>query len=83
MWAIIAFTKLGFGDKALEYYRMINPVEHSRTKETALKYGDEQVHIWRRSYDVKPPELSDDDQRYLDNADSYAYKLVKLFSIVS
>lgn len=24
--------------------------------ETALKYGDEQVHIWRRSYDVPPPE---------------------------
>ena len=38
MWAIIAFTKLGFGDKALEYYRMINPIEHSRTKEMATKY---------------------------------------------
>ena len=38
MWAIIAFTKLGFGDKALEYYRMINPIEHARTKETSLKY---------------------------------------------
>lgn len=24
-------------------------------KETAEKYGDEQVHIWRRSYDVPPP----------------------------
>ena len=24
-------------------------------KETADKYGDEQVHIWRRSYDVPPP----------------------------
>ncbi len=23
--------------------------------ETALKFGDEQVHIWRRSYDVPPP----------------------------
>lgn len=23
--------------------------------ETAAKYGDEQVHIWRRSYDVAPP----------------------------
>ena len=38
MWAIIAFTELGFGDKALEYYRMINPIEHSRTKEEARKY---------------------------------------------
>ncbi|MBI2419689.1 MAG: 2,3-diphosphoglycerate-dependent phosphoglycerate mutase [Ignavibacteriales bacterium] len=25
-------------------------------KETAAKYGDEQVHIWRRSYDVPPPK---------------------------
>ncbi|MBX7228189.1 MAG: 2,3-diphosphoglycerate-dependent phosphoglycerate mutase [Burkholderiaceae bacterium] len=29
--------------------------------ETALKYGDEQVHIWRRSYDISPPALSADD----------------------
>ena len=27
--------------------------------ETAEKYGDEQVHIWRRSYDVLPPVLAD------------------------
>ena len=26
-------------------------------KATAEKYGDEQVHIWRRSYDVLPPLL--------------------------
>jgi cyclic beta-1,2-glucan synthetase len=41
MWAIIAFAKLGFGDKALEYYRMINPIEHTRTKEAAIKYKQE------------------------------------------
>ena len=29
---------LGFGDKATEFYRMINPIEHSRTKEAAQKY---------------------------------------------
>lgn len=29
---------LGFGDKALELYRMINPIEHSRTKEASNKY---------------------------------------------
>jgi 2,3-bisphosphoglycerate-dependent phosphoglycerate mutase len=32
--------------------------------ETAQKYGDEQVKIWRRSYDVRPPMLSRDDDRY-------------------
>lgn len=26
--------------------------------QTAAKYGDEQVHIWRRSYDTPPPELT-------------------------
>jgi 2,3-bisphosphoglycerate-dependent phosphoglycerate mutase len=32
--------------------------------ETAAKYGDEQVHIWRRSYDIPPPELDADDERH-------------------
>ncbi len=38
IWSIIAEAKLGFGDKAVELYRMINPIEHSRTKEVANKY---------------------------------------------
>lgn len=38
MWAIIAFAKLGFGDKAVEYYKMVNPIEHTRTKEEVKKY---------------------------------------------
>ena len=29
---------LGFGDKALEIFKMINPIEHSRTKEASNKY---------------------------------------------
>jgi len=33
-------------------------------KETAEKYGQEQVHQWRRSYDVRPPALEPDDERY-------------------
>jgi len=32
--------------------------------ETAVKYGDEQVLIWRRSYDARPPALTADDVRY-------------------
>ncbi len=31
--------------------------------ETAEKYGDEQVHIWRRSYDTPPPPLEPGDDR--------------------
>jgi len=32
--------------------------------ETAKKHGEEQVHIWRRSYDVRPPALEESDPRY-------------------
>ena len=31
--------------------------------ETAAKYGDDQVHVWRRSYDVPPPALTREDER--------------------
>ena len=32
--------------------------------ETAKKYGDDQVKIWRRSYDIQPPALEKTDDRY-------------------
>ena len=32
--------------------------------QTAAKYGDEQVLVWRRSYDVPPPPLEESDPRY-------------------
>ena len=38
IWVIIAEAILGFGDKAVEYFRMINPIEHSRTKDSVMKY---------------------------------------------
>ena len=38
IWAIIAETILGFGDKSVELYKMINPIEHTKTKELANKY---------------------------------------------
>ena len=38
IWAIIAEAILGFGDKVVELFNMINPIEHARTKESAQKY---------------------------------------------
>src|SRR5215467_3875544 len=32
--------------------------------ETAAKFGEDQVKIWRRSYDIRPPALKPDDERY-------------------
>lgn len=39
--------------------------------ETAQKYGAEKVKLWRRSNDVRPPELSEDDPRYPGNDEKY------------
>ena len=39
--------------------------------ETAAKYGDEQVHIWRRSYDIPPPPLDEDDERHPSHEPPY------------
>ncbi len=40
--------------------------------ETAAKYGDEQVHIWRRSYDILPPLMAEDDPGHPKNDRRYA-----------
>ena len=39
--------------------------------ETAEKYGDKQVRLWRRSVDVRPPELDISDERYPGNDPKY------------
>ncbi|MBE2205078.1 MAG: 2,3-diphosphoglycerate-dependent phosphoglycerate mutase [Chthoniobacterales bacterium] len=40
--------------------------------ETAAKYGDDQVLIWRRSYDVPPPPLETSDERWPGHDPRYA-----------
>jgi 2,3-bisphosphoglycerate-dependent phosphoglycerate mutase len=40
--------------------------------ETAAKYGDKQVHVWRRSYADPPPLLTADDPRYPGHDRRYA-----------
>ena len=40
--------------------------------QTAAKYGDEQVHIWRRSYSTAPPPLDPDDERHPSHDPRYA-----------
>ncbi|HXC61573.1 MAG TPA: 2,3-diphosphoglycerate-dependent phosphoglycerate mutase, partial [Nitrospiria bacterium] len=40
--------------------------------ETARRFGKEQVHIWRRSYDIRPPALAPDDKRSAGQDPRYA-----------
>lgn len=39
--------------------------------ETRVKYGEEKVKLWRRSFDVKPPLLTYDDPRFPGNENIY------------
>lgn len=41
-------------------------------KDTADKYGMEQVHAWRRSYDIPPPALEESDERFPGRDPRYA-----------
>ncbi len=40
--------------------------------ETAAQHGEDQVKIWRRSYDIPPPPMSPDDERYAGRDPRYA-----------
>jgi 2,3-bisphosphoglycerate-dependent phosphoglycerate mutase len=40
--------------------------------EMAAKFGEEQVLVWRRSYDTRPPPLADDDPRHVAHDPRYA-----------
>ena len=40
--------------------------------ETAAKFGEDQVKIWRRSYDIPPPALTPDDERFPGHDPRYA-----------
>ena len=40
--------------------------------QTAEKYGEQQVKIWRRSYDIRPPALTPDDERFPGKDPRYA-----------
>ena len=65
---------INFSKKNIKYDWRLNERHYGALQglnksETAKKYGEKQVHIWRRSYDIPPPLLSEDDKRHpkLDN----------------
>ena len=51
--------------------RQYGGLEGLNKAETAAKHGDEQVLIWRRSYDIPPPKLTLDDKRAPHNQKMY------------
>ncbi|MBT2771539.1 glycosyl transferase [Halomonas sp. ISL-60] len=54
MWAILAFAKLGEGDKAHQLFSLLNPINHSRTPESAARYHVEPYVVAADVYSVAP-----------------------------
>jgi len=52
--------------------RHYGALQGANKAETAAKYGDEQVLIWRRSFDIPPPELEPGDERHPGGDPRYA-----------
>lgn len=75
--ADIAIEAAGWGDLPTERSWRLNERHYGALqgldkKETAEKYGAEQVQLWRRSYDVRPPALQPDDPRHPSHDERYS-----------
>tara|TARA_Y100000590_G_scaffold408868_1_gene500342 strand:- start:1801 stop:2547 length:747 start_codon:yes stop_codon:yes gene_type:complete len=65
----ICLNEMGVSDIPIHYNWRLNERHYGALQglnkaETAAKYGDEQVLIWRRSYNIPPPRLELDDKRH-------------------
>ncbi|WP_088189035.1 glucoamylase family protein [Desulfosporosinus sp. FKA] len=54
IWAVLAYTTLGEGDKALELFHMLNPVNHARTENEANRYKVEPYVVAADVYAIHP-----------------------------
>jgi cyclic beta-1,2-glucan synthetase len=54
MWAILAFAKLGLGEKAADLFSLVNPINHARTAEEAERYKVEPYVVAADVYSVPP-----------------------------
>ncbi len=54
VWVILAFAKMGYGDKAWELYHMINPINHARTPIEYMRYKVEPYVMAADVYAVHP-----------------------------
>jgi len=54
VWAILAFAKLGYGDKAGELFSLINPINHALTPMDAMRYKTEPYVVAADVYAVYP-----------------------------
>lgn len=70
--------ELGLEDIEVKYSYKLNERHYGALQglnkdEIKAAYGEDQVKLWRRSVDVKPPVLTEDDKRYPGNDPKYSF----------
>lgn len=76
LWAVLAETDLQWIPVQKDWRlneRHYGALQGLNKAETAAKYGDEQVLLWRRGFAVTPPELTPDDERFPGHDRRYAH----------
>jgi 2,3-bisphosphoglycerate-dependent phosphoglycerate mutase len=61
--------------------RMYGALQGLNKSETAAKHGEEQVQIWRRSYDTPPPPVDKNNEHYPGNDPKYKYVDTRLIPV--
>lgn len=72
----IVLDQMGIVDIAKRYGWQLNErfygaLQGKNKKETAKEYGQEQIRIWRRSYNTRPPALDENSEFYPGNDEKY------------
>ena len=73
----ICLSEMGLNDVNIRYSWRLNErhygaLEGLNKSETAKKYGEDQVKIWRRSFDIPPPQIEISDKRHPKNNNKFS-----------
>lgn len=74
VWVILALTKLGLGDKAVKYFNMINPINHSRTELECMTYKVE-PYVMAADVYIKEPHAGRGGWSWYTGASGWMYRV--------
>lgn len=74
LWTAWAFAELGEGDRAMALFRMLNPINHSRSRDQAERYGVEPYVIAADIYS-QPPYVGRGGWTWYTGSSAWFYRL--------
>ena len=74
VWVILALTKLGLGDKAVKYFNMINPINHTRTELECMTYKAE-PYVMAADVYIKEPHAGRGGWSWYTGASGWMYRV--------